>query len=59
MLLNTKTIYLDTNILSRIPDLRLSEESANAYEKLSQRTDIKLVTYFKTIQEIKKTPNQK
>ncbi len=53
-----KTIYLDTNILSRIPDLKLSEESALAYEKLSQRDDIEFVTSAKTQQEINMTPNK-
>ena len=52
------TIYLDTNILSRITDLKISEQTAKAYEALSQRTDIQLVTSEKTSQEIKITPNQ-
>jgi hypothetical protein len=49
---------LDTNILSRIPDLKLSEKSARAYEELSKRTDVKLVTSPKTSREIRDTPNQ-
>lgn len=51
------TIYLDTNILSRIPDLRISETTANAFANLANLGGVKLVTSQKTKQEILGTRN--
>lgn len=51
------TIYLDTNILSRIPDLKVTEETASALAKLAGMGMIRFVTSHKTKQEILKTPN--
>ena len=53
-----KSVYLDTNIFSRITDLKISSQAANAYRALADRQDIKLVTSPKTIQEIKQAPNK-
>ena len=52
------TIYLDTNILSRIPDLKVSEETANALAKLAGLGMIRFVTSQKTKQEILRTSSQ-
>lgn len=51
------TVYLDTNILSRIPDLQVSEDTGKALAKLARMGMIRFVTSQKTKQEILKTPN--
>lgn len=51
------TVYLDTNILSRIPDLKVSEETAGALAKLAGLGMVRFVTSQKTKQEILQTPN--
>jgi len=51
------TIYLDTNILSRIPDLRVSESTASALSALVNLGGIKFVTSQKTRNEILRTKN--
>lgn len=50
-------VYLDTNILSRIPDLRVSPATAEAYGKLACLGGIRLVTSEKTRAEILQTNN--
>ena len=51
------TVYLDTNIISRIPDLQVDEDTASALAKLAGMGMIRFVTSQKTKQEILKTPN--
>jgi hypothetical protein len=50
-------VYLDTNIISRITDLKLSEEAARAYRLLAENRDVQLVTSSKARQELEETPN--
>jgi hypothetical protein len=50
-------VYLDTSILSRIPDLRISAATATAYAELALLGGIRLVTSEKTRAEILKTGN--
>jgi predicted nucleic acid-binding protein len=50
-------VYLDTNILSRIPDLRISAGTAIAYGELARLGGIRLVTSEKTRAEILRTTN--
>jgi hypothetical protein len=49
--------YLDTNILSRITDLRISQKTINAYGKLSEFEFIDFVTSDKTKREFGETRN--
>jgi predicted nucleic acid-binding protein len=56
--MDDKVVYLDTNILSRIPDLRVSDNTASAYAELANIGGIRLVTSDKTKQEIRRTQNQ-
>nr|WP_298144041.1 type II toxin-antitoxin system VapC family toxin [uncultured Pseudomonas sp.] len=51
-------VYLDTNIFSRITDLKISDETALAYQKISEDSEIKLVTSAKTKSEFQGTPNK-
>ena len=51
------TVYLDTNILSRIPDLKLSAKTGSALSQLAGMESIRFVTSEKTRQEILKTSN--
>ncbi len=53
-----RLVYLDTNILSRIPDPQVPEQTAHALAKLTRLGGIKFVTSDKSKQEILKTPNQ-
>ena len=56
-----KRVYLDTNILSRIPDFDVSkglENDLDALTRLVELEGIQFVTSFKTKQEILKTPNK-
>jgi len=50
-------VYLDTNIISRVTDLKLSEEAARAYRLLGENEKVQLVTSSKARQELEKTPN--
>jgi hypothetical protein len=52
-----KIVYLDTNILSRIPDMRVSQRTAYALEKLAAVEGIIFVTSAKSREEILKTYN--
>jgi hypothetical protein len=45
-------VYVDTSVISRIPDLRLKDEDAIALRDLGQRTDIRLVVSRKVAQEL-------
>lgn len=51
-------VYLDTNIFSRVTDLKISEETAAAYRQLADMPGIILVTSAKTKQEMERTPNE-
>jgi hypothetical protein len=56
-----ETIYLDTNIISRIADLSISEETADAYARLAKMQtmgEVRFVTSYKTAQEILGTENK-
>jgi predicted nucleic acid-binding protein len=56
-----KKVYLDTNILSRIPNLDVSEGIENDLDALTRLVEldgINFVTSFKTKEEILKTPNK-
>lgn len=53
------TVYLDTNIISRVPDLRISEEDACALSNLAETGLVRFVTSQKTKQEILRTSNRK
>lgn len=53
-------IYLDTNILSRVTDLKLSVEQARAYRLLAENQKlgtVSLVTSLEAKQELERTPN--
>lgn len=50
-------VYLDTNILSRVTDLNIPEETAIAYRRLADIPGLSLVTSAKTKQEMERTPN--
>ena len=52
-----KTVYLDTNILSRISDLRISKKTAHALERLAIIEGIRFVTSAKSREEILRTSN--
>lgn len=54
-----QTVYLDVNILSRIPDLRVTEGTANALQAISRSGKFKFVTSQKTLQEILQTQDAK
>lgn len=53
----TYRVYLDTNIFSRFTDLKISDDTALAYRKLSNMPGLSLVTSAKTKQEMEATPN--
>ncbi len=57
--LSKPLVYLDTNILSRIPDLRITEATADAYAELAGFGTIQLVTSEKTRAEILGTKNRR
>lgn len=50
-------VYLDTTILSRVTDLKLSEEDARAYRLLAENQEVSLVTSLETKRELERTPN--
>ena len=50
-------VYLDTCFISRLTDLKLSEDAARAYQLLAEHQEIHLVTSSKTKQEFANTPN--
>jgi predicted nucleic acid-binding protein len=54
-----QTVYLDVSILSRIPDLRVTEGTANALQAISRSGHYKFVTSQKSLQEILRTENAK
>ncbi|MCX5971932.1 MAG: hypothetical protein NTV14_10610 [Coprothermobacterota bacterium] len=51
-------MYLDTNIFSRITDLRISLETATAYRQLADVQGLTLVTSAKTKQEMERTSDK-
>ena len=51
-------VYLDTNIFSRVTDLRMSAETAEAYRRLADVPNFTFVTSAKTKQEMERTPNE-
>ena len=51
-------VYLDTNIFSRVTDLKLSDATAFAYRQLADMPELCFVTSAKTKQEIGQTPNE-
>jgi hypothetical protein len=50
-------IYLDTNIVSRLTDLRVSDATAAAYASLAETQDLTFVTSEKSRQEVRRTTN--
>ena len=54
-----QTVYLDVNILSRIPDLRVTEETANALRDISHSGRYRFVTSQKSLNEILRTESAK
>src|SRR5947207_528995 len=52
-------VYLDTCFISRIPDLRIKPEDADAYAKIAKIPGLRLVTSSTTAQEIAKTADAK
>jgi predicted nucleic acid-binding protein len=52
-------VYLDTNIISRIFDSRLSQEDADALQALSNRDDVTLVASSAARSELEKTRDPK
>lgn len=56
--MTTVVVYLDTNIFSRVTDLKIPEETAIAYRQLAEMPEISLVTSAKTRQEMERTPNE-
>lgn len=57
--MSTVAVYLDTNIISRIFDIRISEETAMAYRQLSEMQGLRFVTSAKTKQEMEQASNQR
>jgi hypothetical protein len=53
------TVYLDTNIFSRVTDMMICDETALAYRQLAAMPELVLVTSAKTKQELERTPNEK
>lgn len=56
--MTARLVYLDTNIFSRVTDLRISADTAEAYRRLADVPDLTLVTSAKTKQEMERTPNE-
>jgi len=52
-------VYLDTAILSRLTDLRITNKTAQAFASLAVRQDIEWVTSQWTLDELRRTPNTK
>jgi hypothetical protein len=48
-------IYVEPSVLSRLLDMRLKPLEIDALEKLSDRTDVQLVTSEKTLEEFRDT----
>lgn len=54
-----KRVYVDTNIVSRLVDYRITDETGQAFAALARRSDIVLVTSEKTRAEVLRTKNSK
>jgi predicted nucleic acid-binding protein len=53
-----QTVYLDTNIVSRIPDPDVTEATANALRDICRSGKCKFVTSETTLKEVRQTPNE-
>jgi predicted nucleic acid-binding protein len=51
-------VYLDTNVVSRLVDLRISADRARAYEILSNLPDVRFVTSEKAREEVRRATGQ-
>lgn len=54
--MSQRKVYLDTNILSRVADLKLSGRAARAYPMLAENGEVVLLTSSETKRELARTP---
>ena len=56
--MNERRVYLDTNVICRVPDLQVSEQTAAAFAQLINLGGLRFVTSLKTRTEVLATPRK-